>query len=386
MTLPRALAKRGDIDPFIAMDVMRLANERAARGEDIIHMEVGQPARPAPRKVIEAARDALDSERLGYTDALGLPLLRARIAAHYRERYGVEVASERVVVTTGSSAGFVLAFLAILDAGARVALPAPGYPAYRQILHVLGAEPVMLEARAETRWMPGPEELRRASEGAGLDAFLIASPANPTGTMLVGDALARLIETAAEIKCWFVSDEIYHGLEYGAPAQSALQHSSSAIIVNSFSKYYCMTGWRIGWIVVPEDMIRPVERLAQNLYIAPPTLSQHAAVAAFDCGDELDAVKEGYAANRALLMGELPAAGLDTFLPADGAFYLYADVRALTNDSVAFARAMLRETGVAATPGVDFDAAHGAHYIRLCYAGTREETAEAVKRLRAWLA
>ena len=384
MALPRALSKRGDIDPFIAMDVMRLANEREARGEDIIHMEVGQPAHPAPGKVIEAARLALDRERLGYTDALGLPLLRERISEHYQTRYGVEVSPERIVVTTGSSAGFVLAFLAILEVGARIALPAPGYPAYRQILRVLGAETVLLPSEAGSRWMPGPEQLKAAAK-EGLDAFLIASPANPTGTMLIGDTLAALAETARDLGIWFVSDEIYHGLEYGEKAQTALQHSDAAIIVNSFSKYYCMTGWRIGWIVIPQDMVRPIERLAQNLYIAPPSLSQHAASAAFACADELEAIKQGYAENRDLLMNELPVAGLGSFLPADGAFYLYADVRELTNDSVAFAERMLREIGVAVTPGVDFDAENGGQYIRLCYAGAHEDMRQAARRIAGWL-
>ncbi len=386
MTLPRPLAKRGDIDPFIAMDVMRNANERAAQGEDIIHMEVGQPATPAPKKVIAAARTALDGDRLGYTDALGLPVLRERIAEHYSARYGVSVAPARIVVTTGSSAGFVLAFLAILEMGARVALPSPGYPAYRHILQALGAHTVLLEAGRDSRWMPTSSHLETAVGEGGLDAFLIASPANPTGTMLIGDALGDLAAAAERLKLWFLSDEIYHGLDFAEPAQTALQHSQSAIVVNSFSKYYSMTGWRIGWIVVPEDMERPIERLAQNLYIAPPTLSQHAAVAAFDCHDELEAIKAGYAENRAILMDGLPGAGLSSFLPADGAFYLYADVSSLTNDSVSFADRMLAEAGVAVTPGVDFDAANGAHYIRLCYAGARTDMTNAVERIRAWLA
>jgi len=385
MSLPRPLAKRGEIDSFIAMDVMRLANERAARGEDIIHMEVGQPATPAPVKVIAAARAALDSDRLGYTDALGLPRLRQRIAKHYEERYGVEIAPERVVVTTGSSAGFVLVFLAILEMGARVALPSPGYPAYRHILQALGAQTVLLEAGQDSRWMPTPDHLERAAGEGGIDAFLIASPANPTGTMLIGDALARLTAAAEAMKLWFISDEIYHGLDFTEPAQTALQHSETAIVVNSFSKYFSMTGWRIGWVVVPEDMVRPIERLAQNLYIAPPTLSQHAAVTAFDCHDELQAIKAGYGENRAILMAGLPGAGLGEFLPADGAFYLYADVRNVTNDAVSFAQRMLAEAGVAVTPGVDFDAANGAQYIRFCYAGARADMTNAVERIRDWL-
>lgn len=385
MKLPRQLAKRGDIDPFIAMDMMRIANEREAGGADIIHMEVGQPATPAPAKVIEAARAALEVERLGYTDALGLPALREAIAQNYSQKYGVAVPPERIVITTGSSAGFVLAFLAILDEGARVALPSPGYPAYRQILRVLGAEPVLLETGAEGRWMPTPEQIRSEAQASELHAVLLASPANPTGTMLVGDALGRLIAECESLGLWFISDEIYHGLDFAEPAQTALTHSDAAIVVNSFSKYYSMTGWRIGWMVVPSDLVRTIERLAQNLYISPPTLSQHAAIAAFESLDELEGIKAVYAKNRELLLDALPGAGLGELLPADGAFYLYSDVRHFTNDSVEFAHRMLREAGVAVTPGVDFDAQQGAHYVRLSYAGATERMAEAVRRIRNWL-
>ena len=386
MKRPRQLAKRGNIDPFIAMDMMRLANEHEAKGTDIIHMEVGQPATPAPAKVIEAAQAALRDERLGYTDALGLPSLREAIARHYLEKYGVEVASERVVVTTGSSASFVLAFLAILDEGAGVALPSPGYPAYRNILRALGARPVFLDSRAEGRWMPTPEQLSSQVDSSKLQAVLLASPANPTGTMLVGDALGQFASTCDSLGLWFISDEIYHGLDFAEPAQTALAHSDTAIVVNSFSKYFSMTGWRIGWMVVPEDLARTIERLAQNLYISPPTLSQHAALAAFDSGEELEAIKAVYARTRDLLLDELPAIGLGEFFPADGAFYLYADIRRFTNDSVDFAHRMLSEAGVATTPGVDFDAELGAHYVRFSYAGQTQEMAEAVRRIGRWLA
>ena len=385
--LPRAPARRSEIDPFIVMDVMRAANAREAAGDDIIHMEVGQPGTPAPRAVREAARAALENERLGYTEALGLPELRARIARHYQEHYGFEVPAERVVVTTGSSAGFVLAFLAILDAGDRVALPSPGYPCYRHILSALDAEPVTLEMDAATRWMPVPEQLAAAAAGqGGLKGLLLASPANPTGTMLKGDALADLAAACAAHGLWFVSDEIYHGLDYEAPAETALKHSDAAIVINSFSKYFSMTGWRIGWMVVPEGLVRTVERLAQNLYISPPTLSQHAAIAAFDAREELEDIKAVYASNRLLLLEELPKAGFTTILPADGAFYLYADIGHLGDDSAAFAQRMLKEIGVAVTPGLDFDAARGAHFLRFSYAGRTEEMAEAARRLRAWRA
>ncbi len=385
MRLPRPLPERSAIDPFIVMDVMRAANEREAAGSDVIHMEVGQPGTRAPRTVIEAAKAALDSDRLGYTEALGLPRLRERIAAHYTDHYGVSVPADRIVVTTGSSAGFILTFLAILDHGARMALPSPGYPCYRHILKALGAEPVTIETSDKTRWVPEPAHLELLGAQGDLHGLLLASPANPTGTMLTGGALAALCEACEKRGLWFVSDEIYHGLDYTEPAQTALAHSDTAIVINSFSKYFSMTGWRVGWMVVPQGLLRTIERLAQNLYISAPTLSQYAAIAAFDARDELEATKAVYARNRELLLEELPKAGFTEILPADGAFYLYADVHRLTNDSAAFAKAMLNEAGVAATPGVDFDAERGNRFIRFSYAGGTEEMAEAATRLRSWL-
>lgn len=382
--MPRPLAARGRIDPFIVMDILRTANEKQASGADIIHMEVGQPGTPAPAGVIEAAHAALDRSMLGYTEALGVPALRERIAEYYKTRYGLSVAPERIVVTSGSSAGFVLAFLAILDPGARVAVPTPGYPCYRHILNALGAETVLLETGNETRWMPTSAALSELNQNAALDALLLASPANPTGTMLAGEVLAELAQTCEQLGMWFISDEIYHGLDYAEPASSAIAHSSSAIVINSFSKYFSMTGWRIGWMVVPEALVRPMERLAQNLYICAPALSQYAAIAAFDCLEELEANKSVYVANRELLLEELPKAGFTDILPADGAFYLYADVRHMTNDSVAFAKAMLDEAGVAATPGTDFDTGRGRHYLRFCYSGTTGRMREAARRLRDW--
>lgn len=384
--LPQPPARRSHIDPFIVMEVMRAANEREAEGADIIHMEVGQPGTPAPRPVLEAAKRALDNDKLGYTEALGLPRLRERIADHYRSHYGQHVDPAQVVVTTGSCGGFVLAFLATLDTGARMALPSPGYPCYRHILSALGAEPVTIETGADTRWVPAPQHLEQLKGEGALQGLLLASPANPTGTMLTEAALIDLCAACERLGLWFVSDEIYHGLDYGERAQTALAHSPSAIVINSFSKYFSMTGWRIGWMVVPQGLVRTVERLAQNLYISPPTLSQHAAIAAFDAIEELEAYKAAYAENRQLLMEELPRAGFTEILPPDGAFYLYADVRHLTNDSGEFAKAMLREAGVAATPGTDFDEARGNAYLRFSYAGTREDMAEAAKRLKAWLA
>ena len=380
----RRLARRSVIDPFIVMDVMAAANAREARGEGVIHMEVGQPGTPAPRAALERARDALARDRLGYTEALGLPALRERIARHMNERYGVSVSPARVVVTSGSSAGFVLAFLALLDPGDALSLPSPGYPCYRQILKALGCRATLLPSTADARWMPTAADVERlARDGAA--GLLLASPNNPTGTMATGNRLEELAAACRREDLWLISDEIYHGLEYDAPADTALQHWDEAIVVNSFSKYFSMTGWRIGWLVVPEALVRPLERLAQNLYISPPAISQHAALGAFDAIDELEAIKAVYAENRALLLNELPDAGLPTLSPADGAFYLYADVSHLTDDSAAFATSMLAEIGVAITPGIDFDPERGRDYVRLSYAGPHQAVAEAVSRIRNWI-
>jgi aspartate/methionine/tyrosine aminotransferase len=376
------LGRRGQVPPFIAMDVLRAANERAAAGEDVLHLEVGQPSTPAPAAVLAAARTALGAETLGYTDALGLPALREAIAAHYRDAYGVAVEPARVVVTTGSSGAFLLAFLAAFDPGDRVAMAAPGYPAYRNILTALDLVPVELPAGPVERYQMTLDLLR--SHSAHLDGLIVASPANPTGTMIAPDELAALARYCRDMGIRFVSDEIYHGIVYGPGAATALATSAEAIVVNSFSKYFSMTGWRLGWMVVPPDMLRAVECLAQNLYISPPALSQHAALAAFGCRAELDANVARYAANRALLLEELPKAGFTRFAPADGAFYLYADVAHLTNDSPEFCRRMLREIGVACTPGIDFDPTRGHASLRISFAGSTETMAEAARRLKAW--
>ncbi len=376
------VSRRGQVPPFIAMDVMRAADERAAAGEDVVHLEVGQPSTPAPQGVLEAARAALSQQRLGYTDALGLAALREVIALHYRRRYGVALAAERVVVTTGSSGAFLLAFLAAFEVGDRVGLVAPSYPAYRNILSALGLVPVELAAGPAERYQATIELLE--AERAPLDGLIVASPANPTGTMLAPAELAELARYCESHGIRFISDEIYHGITYGMTEATALAASDEAIVVNSFSKYFSMTGWRLGWLVVPPSLLRAVECLAQNLFISPPALSQYAALGAFDCRDELDANVARYAANRALLLEELPKAGFDRFAPADGAFYLYADIAHLTNDSEAFCRRMLQETGVACTPGTDFDPARGHATLRLSFAGTAAAMAEAARRLKAW--
>ncbi len=376
---------RSDVPPFMVMDVMAAAARLEAAGVDVIHMEVGQPAAPAPACALAAARAALGGP-LAYTEALGIPSLRRRIARHYAETHGIDVDPAQVVVTTGSSAGFILAFLSMFEPGDRVAVAVPGYPPYRHILTALGCEPVLIETTAATRWALTGEALIAAHRKRPLKGVLAASPANPTGTMMTAEALADLIAAAQDAGIRFISDEIYHGLDYAFPATAAARLSDQAVIINSFSKYFCMTGWRIGWMVVPPSLLRPVERLQQNLAISVPTLSQIAAEAAFDGRAEMDAIKHGYEDNRRILVEGLPKAGLDRFLPVDGAFYLYADVARFTADSFDFAKRMLAEAHVAATPGVDFDPVDGQKFIRLCYAGSRQDAQAAVERIGRWLA
>jgi aspartate/methionine/tyrosine aminotransferase len=376
---------RSDVPPFMVMDVMAAAARIEAAGGRVVHMEVGQPATAAPTTAIAAARAALGSGPLGYTETLGIPSLRARIARYYSEKYGLPVAPERVIVTTGSSAAFVLAFLAMFDPGDRVAIASPGYPPYRHILRALGCEPVLIETTAATRWAITGEMVRDAHARTPLAGVLVASPANPTGTMMTREALADLIAVAEGEGIRVISDEIYHGLDYAVAAETALRFSQRAVIINSFSKYFCMTGWRVGWMVAPEPLVRPIDRLQGNLAISVPTLSQIAAEAAFDGIAEMEAVKHGYEDNRNILLEGLPRAGLDTFFPVDGAFYLYADVSKFSDDSFDFTKRLLQEAHVAATPGVDFDPTHGNRFVRFCYAGSAADMHEAVERIGGWL-
>ncbi|MBX9824251.1 MAG: aminotransferase class I/II-fold pyridoxal phosphate-dependent enzyme [Xanthobacteraceae bacterium] len=380
-----APSARSDVPAFMVMDVMAAAARIEAAGGRVIHMEVGQPAAGAPRPAVEAASAALGSGPLGYTGSLGIPSLRTRIARHYADAYGHTVEADRVIVTTGSSAGFVLAFLSMFEAGDRVAIANPGYPPYRHILTALGCEPVLIETDAASRFAITGESLRAAHRKTRLAGVLVASPANPTGTMMTPQALADLIRVADEEGIRFISDEIYHGLDYAMPAETALRLSDDAVVINSFSKYFCMTGWRIGWMIVPPSLIRAVDRLQGNLSISVPTLSQIAAQAAFDGRDELEAIKHGYEDNRKILIEGLPKAGLDKFLPVDGAFYLYADISAFSDDSFDFAKRLLQEAHVAATPGVDFDPVDGRHYLRFCYAGSAADMRGAVERIGGWL-
>jgi len=375
-------SRRSAIAPFIVMEVMRAAAERASDGKDVLHLEVGQPGTSAPRGVLEAAHRALDGDGLGYTLALGIPALREAIARHYRDRYSVAVPAGRIVVTTGSSGGFLLGFLACFDVGDRVGLAEPGYPCYRHILAALGIVPVPLPVDGSTNFQPTPAMVLAADPP--LDGLIVASPANPTGTML-GEAELRALAAACRTRgTRLVSDEIYHGITYGRAGVTAAALDGDAIVVNSFSKYFSMTGWRLGWLVVPEALLRPVERLSQNLFISPPTLSQRAALAAFDCRDELEANVARYARNRAILLEELPRAGFRDLARSEGAFYVYADVSALGNDSEALCRTLLAETGVAITPGVDFDPPRGKAWVRFSFAGTTATVEEASRRLKAW--
>src|SRR3981081_398106 len=376
---------RSIFPPFMVMDVMAAAARMKAAGGHVIHMEVGQPAAPAPKTAISAAQAALERGRIDYTSALGTPSLRARIARHYRETYGCAVDAERIVVTTGSSGAFILAFLSMFEPGDRVAVTVPGYPPYRHILTALGCEPVLIETSSETRHALTGEALLAAHRRTPLKGVLVGSPANTTGTMMSREALTGLISAAEGAGIRFISDEIYHGLDYAFAAVTAAELSPDALVINSFSKYFCMTGWRVGWMVVPEPLVRPIERLQQNLSISVPTLSQISAEAAFEGREEMEAIKRGYQENRRILIEGLPKAGLTKFLPADGAFASSADVSLYTSDSFEFAKQMLEQARVAATPGIDFDPVRGHQFVRLSYARSAEEMREAVARIARWL-
>jgi aspartate/methionine/tyrosine aminotransferase len=383
------VGKGAEAPPFLVMDVIAAANARAATlppgAPGILRMEVGQPGTGAPRGAAEAAIRALQAGApMGYTEAFGLASLRARIARHYAEKYGLAIPAARIAVTVGASGAFPLAFLAAFDAGDRVAMAAPFYPPYANILTALGMVPQLLPCDASTRFQPTLAMLERLDpRPAGL---IVASPCNPAGTMLAPEDLAAIARWCHANGVRLVSDEIYHGLSYGSVAESsAAAFSDSAVVVNSFSKYFSMTGWRIGWLVLPDDLVRPVECLAQNFFISAPHVAQVAAEAAFDCVEELEANKARYARSRAALLDGLPRAGFDRIAQADGAFYLWCDVGHLTNDSLDFCARMLEGAGIAASAGVDFDRDRGARFLRLSYCGPEEAMVQAPGRLAAWL-
>lgn len=387
--MPLKTGRGAEAPPFLVMDVISAANARAASlppgAPGILRMEVGQPGTGAPRGAAEAAMRALQAGRpMGYTEAFGLLSLRERIARHYQSHYGLAIDPRRIAVTMGASGAFPLAFLAAFDPGDAVAMAAPFYPPYANILQALGMRPQLLECDAKTRFQPTVAMLEKLDpRPAGL---IIASPCNPAGTMLAPDELAAIARWCHAEGVRLISDEIYHGLSWGTVAESsAAGFSASAVVVNSFSKYWSMTGWRIGWLVLPEDLIRPVECLAQNMFISAPHIAQVTAEAAMDCTEELEANKAVYARSRAALLAGLPKAGFTDIAAADGAFYLWCDVSALTNDSAAFSAAMLEGAGIAATTGLDFDRGRGARYLRFSYCGPEADMAAAPGRLAKWL-
>ncbi len=373
-------SRRGDVNPFIVMDVMESARKAEQSGRDVIHMEVGQPATGAPKAAISQLSQKMQNAPLGYTVSLGLPELRQRIAKLYQEWYNVDLSAERVVITAGSSAAFLLSFISLFDTGENIAIGDPGYPSYRNILKALGLNPMRIETGPDTRFQPVAKHL------AALDiqGLLVASPANPTGTMLGRDAMTDIIQACADKNISFISDEIYHRIDYGKPAVSALEISDDVYVINSFSKYFSMTGWRIGWMVVPQSHVRRIERLSQNLFICAPHASQIAALHAMDCHDELQQNRQVYAKNREILINGLPKAGFGNFAPPDGAFYIYADVSNRTSNSQELAAQILAEAGVAVTPGLDFDPVRGHKTLRFSYAGSTKDMIEAIDRLIKW--
>jgi len=376
------ISSRADVAPFYAMEVLKAANEKAAKGDSVLHLEVGEPGRGAPAGAIAAAHAALDEGGIGYTEAFGLRTLRERIARYCLETHDVDVPIERIAVTTGSSGGFVLSLITAFDVGDRVALGVPCYPAYRNMFKALGIEPVYLRTTMATRFQPTPEML---AEAGPVDGLLIASPANPTGTMLVGQPLTDIVDYCTREGVRLISDEVYHGITYEHAAETILGRAPGGIVLNGFSKFYGMTGWRLGWMILPEDMTAPMERVAQNLYISSNAVSQRAALAAFDCRDELQRNVEVYRRNRDLLLDALPRCGITEMAPADGAFYIFANVSRLTNDSTDFCARLLDDTGVAVTPGIDFDAEQGHAYIRISFAGETDTIREAADRIVRWL-
>jgi len=381
------VARRAGIPPFYVMDVWLAAAERQRTHGDLVNLSAGQPSAGAPGPVIAAATRALATNRLGYTVALGIPELREEIAASYSSRYGLAVGTDDVVLTTGSSGGFLLAFLACFDVGDRVAIASPGYPCYRNILAALGCEVVEVECGPQTRFQPTVQML--AELDPPVRGVVVASPANPTGTVIPPAELAAIARWCDANDVRLISDEIYHGLVYpGAPPTScAWETSRNAVVVNSFSKYFAMTGWRLGWLLVPSELRRAVDCLTGNFSICPPVLPQHAAIAAFtpESVAEADGHLLQYAANRESLLSGLHQLGLTRLAPADGAFYVYADVSAFTDDSLKFSEKLLAETGVAIAPGVDFDTVNGGSFVRLSFAGPASDIDAALGRLGPWL-
>ena len=371
---------RGMVDPFIVMDVMEKARQLEAAGRHIIHMEVGQPGTGAPADARARLTADLD-DPLGYTVGLGLPELRTRIAQHYGDWYNVDLNPDRVVITSGASGAFLLAFSALFDNAERVGLGTPCYPSYRQILKAVGLTPIDIETTFDDRFQPQPSAVAQHD----LAGLIVASPANPTGTMLTRDEISALSQACVAGGAALISDEIYHGIGYDRRAVSALEVTNDAYVVNSFSKYFSMTGWRVGWMIVPDDHVRIVERLAQNMFICAPHAAQRLALYSMDCGSELAQNLSVYSANRQLMIDGLQAAGFTKFAPPDGAFYVYADVSDFTDDALGFAGDILEQAGVAVTPGLDFDPVRGHHWLRFSYARGTDDIAEGLTRLVAFM-
>ncbi|MEC8975989.1 MAG: aminotransferase class I/II-fold pyridoxal phosphate-dependent enzyme [Actinomycetota bacterium] len=376
-------SSRTDIAPFYVMEVMRAAAALEASGSEVLHLEVGQPSTPAPEGARDRAISAIQNEILGYTSALGMDSLRERLSLHYREWYDTEVGPERIAITLGASGAFTLAFLACFEAGDRVAVPTPGYPCYRNTLRALGVEVIDLPVGYDTRFQPSPRILEPLGP---IDGLVVASPSNPTGTMLLPSELTELTHWCATESVRLISDEIYHGITYGTSAPTVAAEWDEAVIVNSFSKYFSMTGWRLGWLVLPQNLVSPVERLAQNAFIAAASVSQHAALGAFESHGELEANVERYSVNRNILLEGLPRAGITQLAPADGAFYIWAQVDHLSDDSQNLAEEWLKDLGIAVTPGIDFDPSQGHRFIRFSFAGSTREVEETVRKLVVWAA
>ena len=384
--MSRLSRRSAAVPPFLAMEVAREAGARQASGQDIVRLDVGQPLFSAPQAALDAAAHAMRTEALGYTEALGMAPLRRAIAAWYGRTQAIDVSPDRIIVTVGASGAFQLAFLALFDPGDRVAIVSPGYPPYRHIMAALGIEPAILESSAAERLQMRAHHLDEAAQDGTIAGALIASPGNPTGSMIPDDALETLAAACTAKGITLISDEIYHGLTYDRPARTLAD--KGAVVVSSFSKYWAMTGWRVGWIVAPDALVKPIERIAQNLFIAPPTIAQVAALAALsdEADAECEARRKVYAESREILLGGLPALKLSPVAPPDGAFYILADVSAHTNDSVDFCRRALAEARVALTPGVDFCDSQGARWVRIAYPQGPQAAAEGLERLRVWLA
>ena len=378
-------ATRSEIEPFYAMEIMREAHQLEQRGKNIIHMEVGQPGAPAPQLVLETAKKALIDGQLKYTDAKGRIELREKIAEYYSDQHGISIIPERIFVTTGSSAGFNLAFLSCFNEGDKIAISTPGYPPYQNIMNALGLKTISIRATEKSGWTLDLDSIIEIHRQHQLNGVLIASPSNPSGTMQSTSSLQEICEFCHTHGIWIISDEIYHRLDFKEKAETALKFNDHAVIINSFSKYYCMTGWRIGWMIIPENLVLPVERLAQNIYISAPDLSQQAACSAFDATDELEQVKSGYSDSRTMLIEQLGQIGFSKILPPDGAFYIYANINKFSSNSLEFTKSMLKEAGVATTPGIDFDSEMGNNFVRFSYAGVATEMEEAMERLKKWL-